>query len=356
MFIEQFLSPKAPNIPQQVQINKCDIEALKKIIKTAYKSNIDLAEDAVTVPVDSTNAPDGTTSGWLISPNGNLFSIIAYGPESATLYLEFYANIKGEKGDTGATGATGPKGEKGDTGASGASITSMSLGYEITDVSVDSEGIHIDSNANVMVGDESREVPVTQTVPLVGSETVVLDENEHGMAEVHLSADLVGTISRSLMTPIATPSETKIVAIDTNGGQTNLNVGDGLAVENGELKATGGGSSSEVHLYMQNINIVINSEIVGYLNSQINVTLYSSSSAPPTTLANLGEYVQNLGTIPASGRLVYRDGTVYIVSGIKKAFADTKPFVQAIKLDDGANYSLDVGTDMDFNVAVKQIF
>jgi hypothetical protein len=67
---------------------------------------------------------------------------------------------------------------------------------------------------------------VEQLEPKIeGSETVVVDVNEAGTAlEVHLDAEVVSDINRSLKTPVANPSEKVLVAIGTDGAQENIPV------------------------------------------------------------------------------------------------------------------------------------
>ena len=53
-------------------------------------------------------------------------------------------------------------------------------------------------------------------------------------------ADATTEINNSLQKPTTAPSATQIVAVDNTNTQTMLNIGDGLSVENGSLKASGG--------------------------------------------------------------------------------------------------------------------
>lgn len=58
--------------------------------------------------------------------------------------------------------------------------------------------------------------------------------------------DITPDVMRALKTPIATPNQLKIVAVDTTNSQEMLNVGTGLVVEDNTLKlsgGTGGGSN-----------------------------------------------------------------------------------------------------------------
>ena len=51
----------------------------------------------------------------------------------------------------------------------------------------------------------------------------------------------VDKANKALVKPDSAPSATSLVAIDNTNAQTALTIGDGLSIENGALKATGGG-------------------------------------------------------------------------------------------------------------------
>lgn len=58
----------------------------------------------------------------------------------------------------------------------------------------------------------------------------------------------VDKANKALVKPDSAPSATSLVAIDNTNAQTTLTIGDGLSVENGALKATGGGGGSGVSI------------------------------------------------------------------------------------------------------------
>ena len=98
-------------LPKQVEINKQDIKNLKNYIKEAYKCNIPLEQEPQSVQLSTTNAPSGTSTGWLLDTNANLFKIV--GNETIgneLLILIFYTNITGPQGATGPQGPKGPRG------------------------------------------------------------------------------------------------------------------------------------------------------------------------------------------------------------------------------------------------------
>lgn len=53
-------------------------------------------------------------------------------------------------------------------------------------------------------------------------------------------ADATTAINNSLQKPTTAPSATQLVTVDNTNTQSMLNIGDGLSVENGSLKASGG--------------------------------------------------------------------------------------------------------------------
>jgi outer membrane murein-binding lipoprotein Lpp len=55
---------------------------------------------------------------------------------------------------------------------------------------------------------------------------------------------IIPDVARALKTPISTPATTKLVAVDNTNSQEMITIGDNLTLENGTLKATGGGGSA----------------------------------------------------------------------------------------------------------------
>ena len=96
-------------------------------------------------------------------------------------------------------------------------------------------------------------------------------------------ADATG-IDNALTKPTTAPSATQIVAVDNTNTQTMLNIGDGLSVENGSLKASGGGTGNELYykkISLHFINIVSDFEHITDINIyfyETNDTFYDSSN------------------------------------------------------------------------------
>ena len=90
---------------QQVYKNMKDIEELQEIIKPEYTTAEGLTSSSVSVAIADTNAPEGTTEGWLITQDGLKFKIT--GGDDTNLLLEYYANLKGPQGNDGEDGTDG---------------------------------------------------------------------------------------------------------------------------------------------------------------------------------------------------------------------------------------------------------
>ena len=120
-----FVQEKYNSMPEQVEENKKNIKELINYIKPVYKSLIALTIATTSIAIASTNAPDETTSGWIIDENGLLFHITS--GDGTNLLINYYATLKGEKGDTGETGATGADGQD---GARGYSIHYASVDFD----------------------------------------------------------------------------------------------------------------------------------------------------------------------------------------------------------------------------------
>ena len=100
-------------------------------------------------------------------------------------------------------------------------------------------------------------------------------------------ADATTAINNSLQKPEIAPSATQIVTVDNTNTQTMLNIGDGLSVENGSLKASGGTGGKKLY----NHQIIANS--LPYLN------IITSSNEIFTT-SSLANYLYTNGYIDAT--------------------------------------------------------
>lgn len=85
---------------QQVYKNMKDIKSLKETIKPEYNCSVTLTSSSVSVAIASTNAPEGTTEGWILTQDGLKFKIT--GGDDTNLLIEYYADLKGPQGPDGA--------------------------------------------------------------------------------------------------------------------------------------------------------------------------------------------------------------------------------------------------------------
>lgn len=88
-------------------------------------------------------------------------------------------------------------------------------------------------------------------------------------------ADATTEINNSLQKPTTAPSATQIVAVDNTNTQTMLNIGDGLSVENGSLKASGGTGGKLYYKRIQLQFLTDNSKLEGV--TEINIYFYESN-------------------------------------------------------------------------------
>lgn len=64
----------------------------------------------------------------------------------------------------------------------------------------------------------------------------------HQVTDDKLTITTLNKINNALQTPTTAPTSTELVGINTNKAQVNIGIGNGLSLENGTLKATGGGT------------------------------------------------------------------------------------------------------------------
>lgn len=93
------------NQQEQIYKNMDDIQELKDIIKPEYTTSATLTSSSTSVAIASTNAPAGTTEGWLMTQDGLKFKIT--GGDDTNLLLMFYADLKGPQGEEGPEGPGG---------------------------------------------------------------------------------------------------------------------------------------------------------------------------------------------------------------------------------------------------------
>ena len=176
-----------------------------------------------------------------------------------------------------------PRGDPGESGSAG-------VGFDVADeisindgeihITADDNGVNIAASFEVAVGEEILEIPSTMYLPFKGSESIVIDVDESGdFVEIHLDADIAAKLGRVLVTPMSAPASTSLVAVDNTNAQTMLTVGDGLTIEGGALKATGGGGGAS-GLYKHNISIAT-------ALTSVDVEIVNTRQAPYTDAQSL---------------------------------------------------------------------
>lgn len=136
----------------------------------------------------------------------------------------------------------------------------------------DGIGIKTITSGTPVVTEEKTTTPITVTL------TDETTQNFNVEAQNGSSAD------NALTKPATAPSATQIVAVDNTNSQKMLNIGNGLSVENGSLKASGG------KLYYKRIQL----QFLAYFEAlegtmSINIYFYESNN----TLYN----IDNIGTL-----------------------------------------------------------
>ena len=209
-------------------------------------------------------------------------------------------------GLTGPQGPQGPKGEKGADGIGFNSATNMNVINNV--ITVDNKGINLEQTTGVTTQSNGTfEINTQSKLPITGSDTVVVDLATDGThANIHLNADIKNKLDKALITPTSTPTATEIVAVDNTNSQTMLAIGDGLSVENGTLKVSGGSGNGKLYVHQINFkpyttytndvtfyiisynsNTLTNQELGNIINtSYSNTFYYSSISSTPYTTAS----------------------------------------------------------------------
>lgn len=129
----------------------------------------------------------------------------------------------------------------------------------------DGVGIKTITSGTPVVTEEKTTTPITVTL------TDETTQNFNVEAKNGSGAD------NALTKPTTTPSATQIVAVDNTNTQTMLNIGDGLSVENGSLKASGGTGGK---LYYKKIKIrFLNTSISQFgVIEEIDIDFYESNN------------------------------------------------------------------------------
>lgn len=136
---------------------------------------------------------------------------------------------------------------------------------------------------------------------------------EHQVTDEKLEVTTLNKINKSLQTPTTAPTSTELVGIDTNKTQVNIGIGDGLAIENGTLKATGGGGGTTQNLYMHNFNISRDIENIDIYFQLLSTVEQYDLTNPENIFVNT---LSDGGIVLASGSVDYSNNQRLIITGI----------------------------------------
>lgn len=140
-------------------------------------------------------------------------------------------------------------------------------------------GIKTITSGTPVVTEEKTTTPITVTL------TDETTQNFNVEAKNGSGAD------NALTKPTTAPSATQIVAVDNTNTQTMLNIGDGLSVENGSLKASGGGTGTKKYMHYILFSFLL-SEVEMNLNIKLNMQ-FISTTADKFTKETLFNFLQN---------------------------------------------------------------
>ena len=84
-------------------------------------------------------------------------------------------------------------------------------------------------------------ITADQLINILGDDGSVLPMVNGKKINFSLSAELTNKIMRALLTPMSAPPATELVAIESDGSQTFIELGEGLELTNGTLNVVGGG-------------------------------------------------------------------------------------------------------------------
>lgn len=183
---------------------------------------------------------------------------------------------QGPRGEQGEIGPQGPQGEKGDVGGFiniAGHLNNISQLPDPQTLSDRTKAYLIGSSYNLYIQVGEDTVTWTDVGPLNVATLVTVDGDYQNVWEANTKQDKIvnsptiirlgdnqltiapaylNKISSALLTPQSAPAATQIVGVGANNAQTMIDIGDGLSLENGTLKASGGGGDS---LYQHNVTL-----------------------------------------------------------------------------------------------------
>lgn len=217
-----------------IQVNQTDAQHMTMTF--VFEDGAQIATPVITLPKGE-QGPQGTTTKVSV---GNTYTVDSNTPAMVQdvqsgddVVLEF----------TIPRGERGPQGPKGDPGDGATGIDQLKnfvwpVGGTVTSAAAGADGVTYVGSASLKVGsgeaEETFEVPGILHIPLVGSDTIVIDATEDGKkVEIHLDAAVVAKLQKALTLPTETPSSFSLIGVGTNGAQRNATLGEGLGINSG---------------------------------------------------------------------------------------------------------------------------
>lgn len=190
------------------------------------------------------------------------------------------------------------------------------------------DGITVMQTTRVSQNDKTSDISSEMTIPLVGSEEIVFDATEDGKhIQAHLDADIKNKLDKTLVTPTSTPTATELVAVDNTNSQTMLAIGDGLSVENGTLKASGG--------YKLYLHVIHGSNIQNKGSFYANIISKESTGYSTRKLLNTFLKNSNITSLASPYACIGYDSANVLIRGIYSV-DDTRFGVGYLNLNDGS--------------------
>lgn len=90
------------------------------------------------------------------------------------------------------------------------------------------------------------ELTANKLISVLGDSSSVVASISNDKVILELDGSITSKLAKSLVTPMSAPTATQLVAVDDGNSQTMIDIGDGLSLEDGTLKAIGGGGGDFV--------------------------------------------------------------------------------------------------------------
>ena len=121
-------------------------------------------------------------------------------------------------------------------------------GINITDKTISADTNVLATKEDIPTGETDITFNGTPTSTTEDLSNVVIGDTTYLVPSNTEVNAMKATINNSLQLPETAPTATELVGIGTNKSQVNIAIGDGLSLENGTLKATGGGGG-DIHAH-----------------------------------------------------------------------------------------------------------